>query len=211
MNNFYKRSTRIIAAMCVLLTCAAQAENAYDIMSGGAPSRSGSTMVMAYGEDPKADFPPRALSTTRSSSPTEASTSYCVRTCDGRYFPAPSGTNRGSAEGCKSFCPASETRVFFGSSIDSATSNDGRTYAALPNAFRYRKELVAGCTCNGKDVVGLASINVKEDRTLRRGDIVAGAAGLEVVTRIGNGHVGFARASAATRGKYDRLKVLASD
>lgn len=197
--------------MFVLLTCAAQAENAFDIMSGGAPTRNGSMMVLAYGDDPKPDFPPRALSATRSSRPTEASSSYCVRTCDGRYFPTPSGNSQSSAEVCKSFCPASETTVFFGSSIDSASSKDGRSYAALPNAFRYRRELVADCSCNGKDVVGLASISVKEDRTLRRGDIVAGAAGLEVVSRIDKGNPRFAKASAATGGRYDPVRVLASD
>lgn len=211
MKSIHRRPTTIIAAAFGLLVCAANAENAHEIMTGGASSRTGSTMVLSYGENVGADFPPKTFTVTRSSSQMESAAPYCVRTCDGRYFPAPSGNSQSSAEGCKALCPASETKVFFGSSIDSASSKDGQAYSALPNAFRYRKELVAGCTCNGKDVVGLASINVKEDRTLRRGDIVAGAAGLEVVTRIGNGHVGFARASAATRGKYDRLKVLASD
>ena len=115
-----------------------------------------------------------------------------------------------SAEGCKNLCPASETKVFFGSSIDSATSKDGKAYSALPNAFRYRKELVSGCTCNGKDVVGLASVSIKNDKTLRRGVLVAGAAGLEVVNRVEERRLGFAKASAPTRSKYERVPVLAA-
>jgi hypothetical protein len=140
----------------------------------------------------------------------EASVSYCVRTCDGRYFPAPSGDAQSTTHGCKSLCPATETKVFYGSSIDGASSKDGRPYSALANAFRYRKELVAGCTCNGKDVVGLASVKPDEDKTLRRGDIVARETGLAVVKRVDEG-VSFAKASAATRSKYERLPVLASE
>ncbi len=43
--------------------------------------------------------------------------------------------------------------------------------------------LVAGCTCNGKDQVGLAKVEIDKDPTLRKGDIVAGEAGLVVVNR----------------------------
>jgi hypothetical protein len=35
---------------------------------------------------------------------------------------------------------ASETKVFYGNSIDIVSSKDGRPYSALANAFRYRKE-----------------------------------------------------------------------
>ena len=85
------------------------------------------------------------------------------------------------AEGCKNLCPATETLVYYGSSIDSASSEKSKPYAELPNAFRYRKELVTGCTCNGKDSTGLASIKLEDDKTLRRGDLVATAEGLQTV------------------------------
>jgi hypothetical protein len=197
-----------IAVACLLLAGAAYAEDAYEIMTGGArvqyssPSRS---MALSFGENPTAAIPPKG-SLARLNIQSNSSASYCVRTCDGRYFPAPSG-----AEGCKNLCPASETKLFFGSSIDNASSRDGKAYSALPNAFRYRKELVAGCTCNGKDVIGLASVSIKDDKTLRRGDIVANAGGLEVVNRIDEGHLSFAKASTAMRSKFERLPVLASD
>jgi hypothetical protein len=67
--------------------------------------------------------------------------------------------------------------VVYGSSIDAAATEDGKMYSQLPNAFRYRSELVAGCTCNGRDKVGLAQIPIEDDPTLRKGDLVAGASG----------------------------------
>ena len=48
--------------------------------------------------------------------------SYCVRTCDGRYFPVVARNGQSAAEACHNFCPAAETRVFRGSSIDNASN-----------------------------------------------------------------------------------------
>jgi hypothetical protein len=108
---------------------------------------------------------------------------YCVRGCDGRYFPIAATGGESKAEICNGFCPASKTEVVYGSSIDEAATEKGKPYSELPNAFRYRKELVTGCTCNGKDPTGLARIKIEDDPTLQRGDIVAGADGLLVAGR----------------------------
>lgn len=105
---------------------------------------------------------------------------WCVRTCDGRYFPITGPDNKGRVESCNSFCPASETALVYGRDIDSAATENGKPYSELPNAFRYRKELVAGCTCNGKDPAGLAAVTIDNDPTLRKGDLIAGRKGLEV-------------------------------
>ena len=212
MPNFPKigRLWTIGAAGCLLIT-AASAQDAYDIMSGRIVQTTSSSTMLSYGENPAIEFPPRSPAAARPRIHVEASVSYCVRTCDGRYFPAPSGDSQSKAQNCKNLCPASETKVFSGSSIDSATAKDGRAYSALPNAFLYRKELVAGCTCNGKDTVGLASIKPDQDTTLRRGDLIARETGLELVRRADAGHVSFAKAPVATRSKYERLPVLASD
>ena len=94
---------------------------------------------------------------------------YCVRTCDGRYFPVTAADNASRAASCNSFCPASETKVFYGSSIDNAAAENGKSYSDLPNAFRYRNEFVSGCTCNGKDQTGLAPVKIENDPTLRKG------------------------------------------
>jgi hypothetical protein len=138
---------------------------------------------------------------------------YCVRTCDGRYFPITAQGEQSKAASCNNFCPTSETRVFYGSTIDTASSDNGRRYSELPNAFKYRTELVAGCTCNGKTTTGLAPVKIEDDPTLRRGDIVAGADGLMVnrgSDRRG-ASLNFSPASDAVRAKYDRAPAVASD
>src|SRR4051812_29281557 len=137
---------------------------------------------------------------------------YCVRTCDGRYFPIAAGNGQSRAAACSSFCPASETKVVYGSSIDVAETEKGKPYSELPNAFRYRNELVAGCTCNGKDQLGLAPVKIQEDPTLRKGDIVAGANGLVVASRDADGGGAsphFSPASAQLRAKYQPVPVVA--
>lgn len=106
---------------------------------------------------------------------------FCVRTCDGHYFPVQAHPGMSAAEACHSFCPASETRVYSGSDIDYATTNDGSRYADLPNAYRYRKQLVSGCTCDGRGAFGVAKVDVANDPTLRPGDVVATKNGLMAV------------------------------
>jgi Protein of unknown function (DUF2865) len=140
------------------------------------------------------------------------SQAFCVRTCDGRYFPVHGSDNASRTASCNSFCPASETKVFYGSSIDSAAAQNGKSYSDLPNAFRFRNELVSGCTCNGKDQIGLAPVKIENDATLRKGDIVAGVNGLLVAGRGGDRRgaaLNFSPASEQVRAKYDRVPVLA--
>jgi hypothetical protein len=139
---------------------------------------------------------------------------FCVRTCDGRYFPLTASDNASRAASCDSFCPASETKVFYGSSIDNAAAENGKPYSELPNAFRYRNELVAGCTCNGKDQIGLAPVKIEDDPTLRRGDIVAGENGLLVAGRSADrrgAELNFSPASDKVRAKYERVPVVARE
>jgi hypothetical protein len=103
---------------------------------------------------------------------------YCVRTCDGRYFPLQHHAGASPAELCKSFCPAAKTMVFSGSKIDTAVAQNGTRYADLDNAFAYRDKVSGGCSCNGKDGLGLARVDASGDPTLRPGDIVATNDGL---------------------------------
>jgi hypothetical protein len=142
-------------------------------------------------------------------------TAYCVRSCDGRYFPAQGNDAESKAQSCKSFCPAAETSLVYGSNIDDATTNTGKSYSDLPNAFRYRNEIVAGCTCNGKSPAGLAQIKVEDDPTLRRGDIVAGSGGLVVANRNADDHRGvamnFSPLPESLRAKFRQLPVVAKE
>ena len=109
-------------------------------------------------------------------------TAYCVRLCDGRYFPLSGAATApaSAAKLCSSLCPASRTAVFRGDGIEAATALNGERYAALANAYVYRDHLVAGCTCNGRDAFGLAPLDIAADPTLRPGDAVAAADGIKV-------------------------------
>jgi len=139
---------------------------------------------------------------------------YCVRTCDGRYFPISAPDNQSRAASCNSFCPASETKVVYGGNIDDAATETGKPYSELPNAFRYRNEIVAGCTCNGKDQIGLAPVKIENDPTLRKGDIVVGAGG---TLAAGQGadkrgaSLNFSPASQQVRARYQRGPQVESE
>jgi Protein of unknown function (DUF2865) len=105
---------------------------------------------------------------------------YCVRLCDGSYYPVASAGNATPVAMCSAMCPASEMRIFRGGEIDNAVDDRGARYRDIKQAFAYRTNLVAGCTCNGKDAMGLAPVDVMADPTLQPGDIVATADGLKV-------------------------------
>jgi hypothetical protein len=78
----------------------------------------------------------------------------CVRLCDGFYFPLSNSVRRGRLyhdnRKCMQRCDG-EARLFYyptdGGSVETMVDLAGRSYQSLPNAFRYRKALVAGCTC----------------------------------------------------------------
>ena len=97
------------------------------------------------------------------------------------FLPDPAECGASPAEICQSLCPAAQTKIYSGSGIAGAYSQDGKRYADLPNAFAYRDKVVSNCSCNGKTPFGLAKIDVKSDPTLRQGDIVATYDGLAQV------------------------------
>ena len=107
---------------------------------------------------------------------------FCVRTCDGHFFPVVAHPGLSAAESCRSFCPAAQTRLYSGGGIDHAVASDGSRYADLDNAFVYRKQIVDGCTCNGKTAFGIARMEATVDPTLRPGDVVATKTGLMAFT-----------------------------
>ncbi len=109
---------------------------------------------------------------------TGGAVAYCVRTCDGRYFPIQKVSGATPAQTCSSFCPASTTKIYRGSTIDHSVGPEGKRYTELPTAFTYRDKIVTGCTCNGKDAFGLVTPSVENDPTLRAGDIVATNTGM---------------------------------
>lgn len=136
---------------------------------------------------------------------------FCVRTCDGHYFPVQAHPGMSAAEACHSFCPASQTKLYSGGNIDYAVGRDGSRYADLPNAYAYRKQLVVGCTCNGRDQFGLARVDPASDPTLKPGDVVATADGMMAFTGRKNGAAEFTPAagySHFSKGFRDQLSDM---
>ncbi len=125
-------------------------------------------------------FEPRSERTTDPSGQVDGSPgkAFCVRTCDGQFFPVMAHPGLSAADACHAFCPASQTVMYSGGNIDSAVAPNGSRYADLPKAFVYRKQMIAGCTCNGHDQFGLAHIDINKDPTLRPGDVVSTGKGM---------------------------------
>ena len=107
---------------------------------------------------------------------------FCVRLCDGHHFPMENMVKGTPGETCRAICPYSKTKVYFGAEIGGAVAQDGQRYADLDTAFMYRKQLVDKCTCNGRDAMGLAPLDVRNDPTLRPGDMVATKDGIATFT-----------------------------
>jgi Protein of unknown function (DUF2865) len=165
-----------LAVTAALAPRTASAENLFDFFFGGAQKHQRQAAPLAsffadpMATDPQPATPPRPV--VASSGP-----AFCVRSCDGRYFPL-MRSSASPVQMCQAFCPASPTKVFFGSSIDGAISSTGQRYADSENAFVYRKELRADCTCNGRNPAGLAPIDLTLDTSLRPGDVIATTDGL---------------------------------
>jgi hypothetical protein len=198
-----------LAAGLLISPAPASAQNFFDLLFGGFRRPAPPPPPPAPGfADPNRAYPDYPDGPRSDYDPGGPSVAFCVRTCDGRYFPIRAGN---PAEVCNAFCPAAQTKVFSGSKIDYAHSGDGRTYREMPNAFLYREKLVQGCTCNGKDPFGLARIDVRHDPTLRPGDIVATNKSLMQATPRPSGEVVFTPISGEMRKRLSEVKVAPSN
>ena len=160
-------------ATCLLLApAAASAESLFDLFFGGLQKRHAPSQASFFADPFGLNPPPAPRPVASVGGP-----AFCVRSCDGKYFPLVRG-NASPVQTCQAFCPASPTKVFFGSNIDNAMTVNGERYADSENAFAYRKALRADCTCNGRDAVGLAPVDLTLDTSLRPGDVIATTDGL---------------------------------
>ncbi|HEY1981403.1 MAG TPA: DUF2865 domain-containing protein [Xanthobacteraceae bacterium] len=171
----------------------AQAAGLFDFLFGGQDQRpSPPARVESYAE-PSAPIRPAPLpqqSVQNGGAGTGHVVAYCVRLCDGQHFPLERMTNATQVETCRAMCPSAKTKVYFGSEIGASVAKDGARYADLDTAYIYRKQMVANCTCNGKDGLGLAPFEASTDPTLRPGDIVATKKGLMAYSGGASGSAG---------------------
>jgi hypothetical protein len=105
----------------------------------------------------------------------------CVRACDGFYFPISYSTVPSrfgdDARSCQRLCPAAEAELYSfrnpGENMEQAVSLGGQPYTTLPNAFRYRKEISAACSCRRPGQSWADALkNADDSSTLANGDIV---------------------------------------
>jgi len=184
----------ILAAPLLAAPAPVSAEGLFDFLFGGMqqqrPQREVPQQASSY-TDPftgqQNAATPQYVPPTRSAAAGGSGPAFCVRSCDGKYFPLMRGL-ASPAQMCQAFCPASPTKIYFGSSIDGAYSQAGERYADSENAFAYRKALRADCTCNGREPVGLAPVDLALDSSLKAGDVIATTDGLVAYTgiRVGN-------------------------
>ena len=168
-----------LAGTIALAPRMASAEGLFDFLFGGAQKQQqrqappqANFFSDPFGLNQQPAPPPRPVASAGSGP------AFCVRSCDGKYFPLMARGNATPVQMCQAFCPASATKVFFGSNIDGASSGNGERYADSENAFAYRKALRADCTCNGRDPAGLAPVDLTLDTSLRPGDVIATTNGL---------------------------------
>jgi hypothetical protein len=175
----------VLAASAFLAPREVSAEGLFDMFFGGLQKqqqRQAAPPQANLFADPFQQNQPPAPRQVASGGP-----AFCVRSCDGKYFPL-TRSNASPIQMCQAFCPASPTKVFYGSNIDGATSASGERYADSENAFAYRKALRADCTCNGRDAAGLAPVDLTLDASLRAGDVIATTDGLVAYSgiKVGN-------------------------
>ncbi len=117
----------------------------------------------------------------------------CVRTCDGFYFPISYSTVPSrfgaDAQACQQLCPAAPVALYTyhnpGEEIEQAVSVDGAPYTALPSAFRYRKEVVTGCSCRRPGETWAQTLRSADDcYTLENGDIVVTDKNQKTLTQV---------------------------
>jgi hypothetical protein len=135
---------------------------------------------------------PRAAVARVVSAPAPAARAFCVRLCDGYFFPLPSASGPFAAgeeeANCRALCPAASVALYHlsgaANEITEATSASGEPYAALPTAFRYRAVAPAACGCRH---AGEAGLDYWRDPTLRSGDAVMTSEGVVIFHGAGGG------------------------
>jgi uncharacterized protein DUF2865 len=126
--------------------CGPQYANAVQQQSGGP----GGFFISLFGGGGTIAPPPGDLGP-----PSGTYRTVCVRTCDGGYFPVSFATVPArfpdDEKTCRALCPATEAALYAyrnpGEDINQAVSVNGAPYTALPNAFRFRSEFNAACSC----------------------------------------------------------------
>ncbi len=127
--------------------------------------------------------PPGATSKSPGGTRPGGTIAYCVRTCDGYFFPLNSARqDRASLEEqCSQLCPQASTDVYvsYSTEMDQAVGPRGTLYGRTKFAFLFRDKRVDNCTCG--NISSRAFEILENDETLRKGDLIVMEAGTQPV------------------------------
>jgi hypothetical protein len=161
-----------------VLTALAQ-NNCGPQYANAAPSGPGNFLNSLFGGGNNNPIPPP---TGDLAPPSGTYRTVCVRTCDGGYFPISFATVAtrfpDDERSCKALCPATEATLFTyrnpGEDINQAVSVNGQPYTSLPNAFRFRNEFNAACSCKAPGQTWSEALKSIDDKAeaQQQGDII---------------------------------------
>jgi hypothetical protein len=131
---------------------------------------------------------------------------FCVRTCDGYFFPLIKSTRATRQQSCELACPSAEMDVYDGSTIESARNRKGQRYSAMPRAFAFRDRASGACACNDpRTSEAYFERTAKDDPTLQNGDILVETDGALVYS--GSKLVPLSAAAMSSNAR-DRLRAM---
>jgi hypothetical protein len=132
---------------------------------------------------------------------------FCVRTCDGYFFPLIKSAQASRQQSCEYACPSAPMELYEGASIEEARNRKGKKYSSLPAAFSFRDKTTKQCACNRPETSQAFFVRIsRTDPTLRDGDVVMSKDGALVYH--GSGLVPLNRASFVSSWERQRLRAL---
>lgn len=172
-----------LAALAVLIALTAspgegRAENIFDFLFGADPPQRQAPMEAPRLRAPRVKRPPvdASLRTLRPGEFDGASiggSGFCVRGCDGYYFPVPRAPRAARQQACEYACPSAAVEFYGGSDIENARNAKGEKYSRLPMAFSFRDKRAEQCTCNRPETSQAFFVRIsRTDPTLREGDVI---------------------------------------
>jgi hypothetical protein len=132
---------------------------------------------------------------------------FCVRSCDGYYFPLIKSTRATRQQSCEMACPSAQMEIFDGSTIETARNRKGQRYSTLPRAFAFRDKANSACACNDpRTSQAYFEQSAKNDPTLQSGDVIVETEGAFVYR--GSKLVPLNSASFMPPALRDRLRTM---
>ncbi|KAF2992156.1 DUF2865 domain-containing protein [Methylocystis sp. MJC1] len=132
---------------------------------------------------------------------------FCVRTCDGYFFPLIKSTRATRQQSCELACPSASMEVYDGAAIETARNSKGHRYSALPAAFAFRDKANSSCACNDPSTSqAFFEKTARNDPTLQSGDILVEETGAFVYRS--DKFVPLGNASFLSSTLRDRLRAM---